>query len=317
MIDDKAMVKLAADIGKISPRPHHAALIEAANRYRSGCQFRLALSRGGWYRPGGVIDQNGTIVAENLENWAKEQLAECDDDMVEFVERHAASQLRVTRHTGRTHYFVATYGHAPQEFLQLEVEEVQEVLDRLLIDPDDVPEDMQELLEPIKPKLLESEAIGPSRYLFRRMIDMRQSAAKLSFAHGRGDGLPRFLLEWAHSSAASRGNFCNHWIVALREHLDRYRNPVISASLISCHSRELKQFQWNEELSGVDMSEQLRAFDRTAGYTAAWYFHLVSSNITPARIAYAVMRDLEAGFNYLPDTETALLRGWITSPYSI
>jgi len=29
------------------------------------------------------------------------------------------------------------------------------------------------------------------------------------------------------------------------------------------------------------------------------------------------MRDLEAGFNYLPDTETALLRGWITAPYSV
>lgn len=317
MNDDKALNSLAQEIEKLSPRPHHSALMDAANRYRKGCEFKLALSRGGWYRPGGVIDKAGSRIAENLEIWATEQLAECDDDMLEFAERYVASDLRVTRHTGRTHYFVAAYGRAPQEFLQLEVEEVQEVLDRMLIDPSDPPEEMQELLEPIKPKLLESEAVGSSRYLFRRLVDMRQSAAKLSFAHGRGDGLPRFLLEWAHSSAASRGNFCNHWIVALREHLDRYRNPVISASLISCHSRELKLFQWNEELSGVDMSEQLHAFDRTAGYTSAWYFHLVSSNITPARIAYAVMRDLEAGFNYLPDTEAALLRGWITAPYSV
>ncbi len=317
MIEEKAMIRLANEVKSIAPRPHHSALIEAANRYKGGCEFRLALSRGGWYRPGGVIDQAGSRIADNLEVWANEQLAESDGEMAEFVERHLGSELRVTRHTGRTHYFVAAYGRAPQEFLQLEVEEIQEVLDRMLIDPDDLPEDMQELLEPIKPKLLESEAVGPSRYLFRRLVDMRQSAAKLSFAHGRGDGLPRFLLEWAHSSAASRGNFCSHWIVALREHLDRYRNPVISASLISCHSRELKLFQWNEELSGVEMSEQLRAFDRTAGYTSAWYFHLVSSNITPARIAYAVMRDLEAGFNYLPDTEAALLRGWITAPYSV
>jgi hypothetical protein len=34
-------------------------------------------------------------------------------------------------------------------------------------------------------------------------------------------------------------------------------------------------------------------------------------------IAYAVMRDLEAGFSYLPDTEVALIKSWIERPYSV
>ena len=194
---------------------------------------------------------------------------------------------------------------------------MQEVLDRKLIDPAKLPEDMQELIEPIEPLELEAQPVGAPRYRFRRLIDMRQKVAKVSFANERADGLPRFLSEWRHSSAAARGHFSDHWLVALREHQDRYRNPVISASLISCHARELKPFQWNIELSGVEMSAQLQAFDRAAGYPSAWYFHLVAGTITPPKIAYAVMRDLDADFHYLPDTEIALLRGWVAAPYSV
>jgi hypothetical protein len=92
---------------------------------------------------------------------------------------------------------------------------------------------------------------------------------------------------------------------------------VVSASLVSRHARELKSFQWNQEAAGVDMSAQLQAFDRAAGYISAWYFHLVAGTITPPKIAYAVVRDLDAGFSYLPDTEVALIRKWVADPYSV
>lgn len=317
MTDQTTLLELAAEIEKISPRPHHSALLEIANRIRPGCMFRFALSRGGWYRPGGVIAADGRRVADNLESWAKEELADCAGDMDEFLQRYAESELSVTRHTGRTHYFVAAYGSAPADSLQLEVEELQEVLDRKLIDTDNTPEDLQELIEPTNPSVLEAQPVGAPRYLFRRLIDIRQTVAKVSFANGRTVGLPRFIVDWSHSSAAARGHFSDHWIVALREHQDRYRNPVISASLISCHARELKSFHWNIDLSGVEMSAQLQAFDRVAGYPSAWYFHLVAGTFTPPKIAYTVMRDLDAGFHYLPDTETALLRDWLSAPYSV
>lgn len=316
MTDEAAVTGLAAEIEKIPPRPHHSALLEVANRIRPACEFRYALSRGGWYRQGGVIASDGARIADNLEVWAKAELEACGGDLQELLERYAGSGLRVTRHTGRTHYFVAAYGPAPEEFLQLEIEELQEVLDRKLIDPGKLPDDLQELIEPIDPFALEAQPVGAPHYRFRRMIDMRQTAAKIAFAYGRTDGLPRFLSDWTHSSAAARGHFSDHWIIALREHLDRYRNQVISASLISCHARELKSFQWNIDLSGVGMSAQLQAFDRSAGYPSAWYFHLLAGTFTPPKIAYAVLRDLDAGYSYLPDTETALLRDWIASPHT-
>jgi hypothetical protein len=67
----------------------------------------------------------------------------------------------------------------------------------------------------------------------------------------------------------------------------------------------------------LEMHAQLQSFDRAAGYMSAWYAHLVAGTITPPKIAYAIARDLDAGFSYLPDTEAALLRSWVAAPYSV
>lgn len=314
--DEATLSKLAAEIEATPPRPHHSALLEIANRIRPGCSFHYALNRGGWYRPGGVIRTDGKRFADSIEAWAKANLEACAGDMGELVERYAGSDLQVTRHSGRTHYFVAAYGPGAADFLQLEVEELQEVLDRQLFDADNLPEDLQELIDPLKPLELAAQPVAAPYYRFRRLIDMRQTVAKVS-SDNRNAGLPRLLAEWTHSSAASRGHFSDHWIVALREHQDRYRNPVVSASLVSRKARDLKPFQWNVELSGVEMCAQLQAFDRAAGYPSAWYAHLVAGTITPPKVAYAVARDLEAGFSYLPETEAALIRSWVAAPYSV
>jgi len=315
--DETILRKLAGEIEAVPPRPHHAALLEIANRTCPGCTFRYALNRGGWYRPGGVIKNDGKRFADSLEAWAKANLEACGGDIGELAERYAESDLQVTRHSGRTHYFVAAYGPGAADFLQLEVEELQEVLDRKLFDADNLPDDLQELVDPLSPLELEAQAVAAPRYQFRRLIDIRQTIARVASSESRSSGLSRLLSEWAHSSAAARGHFSDHWIVALREHQDRYRNPVLSVSLVSRHARELKPFQWNPDLSGVEMNAQLQAFDRAAGYTSAWYAHLVADTITPPKVAYAVARDLEAGFSYLPDTEVALIKNWVAAPYSV
>lgn len=306
---------LAAQIELIAPRPHHSALLEIANRI--GCKFSFALSRGGWYRPGGVITADGTRLSDNLDAWAKNELNNSNKDISELIDRHIDSHLLVTRHSGRTHYFVAQYGPAPADFMQLEIEELQEVLDRNLIDTDNPPEDLQELIDPVKPSILDAQPVAAPHYRFRRLLDMRQTLARLPAPPMHDLPVKRFMYEWSRSSAAMRGHFCDHWIIALREYQDQYHNTVLSASLISRHARALKSFHWDIELSGVEMGAQLQAFDRAAGYLSAWYFHLVADAITPSKIAYAVMNDIDAGFCYLPDSETVLLRSWVDDPYSV
>jgi hypothetical protein len=314
--DQESLQRFISEIGRLPPRPHHTALLAAARDLAPNCNFQFALTRAGWYRPGGVIRPDGTRLNEDLEAWAEAELEGCGGDIAELVERHGEDGLLATRLSGRTHYFAGAFGPNPAEFMQLEVEELQEVLDRALIDPANPPADLQELTDPMTPLSVAAQPVGHPRYRFRRLIDMRQVLARQPAPIGGLSPLGRFMAEWVAGSAADRDAFCDHWIVAVREHQDRYRNTVLSANPVSVHTRELKPFHWDTAQSGVDFGNQIHAFDRAAGYPGAWYFHLVAAALVPRGVAYAVRRELEAGFSYLGDKEQALLERWLGEPYA-
>lgn len=325
--DESTVQRLIAEIEASTPRPHQTGLLAVGERLIPDCPCRFALTRGGWYRAGGLIRADGERVADNLDDWLTHELNACGDDLGEFYDRHADEELLVTRHTGRTHYFVVPYGPEPAEFLQLEVEELQEVLDRKLWDPDSPPSDAEELSEPIKPLLAPAQVVGNPYYLFRRLTDIRQVISRLPAPIGDIHPLVRFMQEWCHSRVGievgdgTRGSsgqhFSEHWIIALREHHDRYNNLLMNASPVSRHTRQLKSFHWNEALTGLEAGRQLQAFDRVAGYGGAWYFHLITSGLTPRNIAFTALHDIESGFGYLGDLDTALLYGWLRKPYTL
>lgn len=315
--DEPTLGRFIDALAGTPPRPHHAALLEAANRMVPECPFRHALTRGGWYRPGGIIRPNGARLAEDLEAWAEAELEDCGGDMDLLLERHADDGLLATRQSGRTHYFVAPIGGAPAAFLQLEVEEIQEVLDRRLINPAAPPGDLPELTDPVAPLALEAQPVGRPRYRFRRLTDVRQVLARQSAPVSGQSALGRFMAEWTASGAGAQGHFCDHWIVAVREHQDRYRNTVLHASPVSRHGRKLKPFHWQPEARGTELADQLHAFDRAAGHALAWYFHLVAGAITPRAVAYAVGEDLRAGYRYLPEEDLKVLERWLVEPYAV
>lgn len=309
--DPASLQGFAAELAASAPLPHHSGLLAAAAGL--GHDFRFALTRGNWYRPGGLIRADGTRVADDLERWAEEALADCGGDLAELVERHAGEDLVATRHNGRTHYFVAPCGPGPADFVQLEVEELQEVLDRRFIDHGRPPADLGELTDPLRPHVLPAQPVGRPHYRFRRLLDMRFLAVPGAIGPGP---MQRFLAEWQASRAGDQGHFCDHWIVAVRERRDRFGNPETGASPVSRHARKLRSFHWQPELRGVGLADQVHAFDR-ASYPSAWYFHLVSGALTPAAVAYGMLADLGAGYGYLAERDAGLLRGWAAAPYSV
>lgn len=315
--DEPTVQRLVAVIEASAPRPHHAGLLEGARKLLPECAFRFALTRGGWYRVGGVLRPDGERIADDVERWVTQQLAEVGNDLGEFFERHRDAGLLVTRHSGRTHYFVAPFGTDAAEFLQLEVEESQEVLDRRLWAADTPPVDTLELTDPVHPAVVPAQAVAPSRYRFRRLTDMRRVLARLAAPPGEQPALVRFMAEWMRGRAAADTHFCAHWVIATREHHDRYGNVVTHATPVAPRAHPLKSFHWDAGLSGLDAARQLRAFDRAAGYPGAWYFHLVAGGLVPRALADRLARDLDAGYGYLSDTEGALLVGWLRAPYSV
>lgn len=313
--DAPTLDRFIEEIADLPPRPHHSSLLERAAEVMPGCAFRFALSRGGWYRTGGLFDARGERISDDLDAWLAGALAECGDDLDAFLDRYGVSGLQVTRHDGRTHYFVAAYGPEPADFLQLEVEELQEVLDRWLIDPDALPEDSAELGDPIKPARLAAQPVGRPAYRYRRLVDMRRVAARAGGAREEAPAIARFLAEWRAGDDA--GHFSEHWIVGLREHPDRYGTVQTSATPISLNARKLKHFPWHADTRGIELGNQLHAFDRAAGYPSAWYFHMVSGAIVPRDLAYVLMDDRLEGFRYLSERDAALLKGWVEKPYSV
>lgn len=314
--DEATLQRLIALIDACTPRPHHATLLATAAQLIPDCPWRFALTRGGWYRVGGVVAADGTRLADHLADWVADEMEDCDDDIGEFLDRHD-HDLLVTRHAGKSHYFVACYGPEPADFLQLEVEELQEILDRKLWDAGAPPTDAMELTEPSRVVPVASQPVAAPHYRYRRMTDMRRVAARLHVPVGKPAAISRFMAEWSRSRAGQKAHFSEHWIVAIREQHDRYNNVVLSATPVSLHVRQLKPFHWDGQAHGVEAASQLQAFDRAAGYPGAWYFHMVAGALVPRDIAYAVMADIDAGYGYLGDSDLGLLKGWLDDPYSL
>jgi hypothetical protein len=314
------MIKASADVEAICaahpPRPHHGAFLAAVNALWPGIQFNHALSRSRWYRLGGVVTATGERVSTDIEEWANLAWQACGEDPAEFAETFGGQQLLATRIIGRTHYFVAPYGPSSAEFLQMEIEELQEVSDRRLFDPENLPGDLQDLVDPSSPLAVEPMPLDDSRYVLRRFADVRSFLEEMEWAAGTPPLVARFLNEWQQSSASHAARFCQEWVLALGEHLDRFKQTLRTAVPIAAPRKESGPYR-DAAQEGAQLANAIIDYDQHAGYPFAWYFHMVTNRGIPRAIAARVVQDLDAGFSYIPERDAVILRGWVESPYSI
>lgn len=318
--DQQTLQQLIHTIEQTPPRPHQSALLTALAQALPELTFQPVLSSGGWHRAGGVYDANGNELDSDLEHWVNGELEKCADDIGRFLDRHHDAGLLVTSHDGCTHYLTASYGAAAEEFIQLEVEELQEVLDRHLIDPDQTPTDRQELVEPLTPAKVDAHPVGSPRYRFVRMVDMREVLARQPASVAGDSPLARFMSEWSQSRAAGRDHFCQHWVITGLEAFDSSMTDPstttpFTARPLSVHNRKLKPFHWDVTRSGAELGNQIRDFDRAASYPGAWYFHFVASKLVPETIASALKSDIDSGYSYLAEKDLGLLNNLVAKPY--
>ena len=273
-----------------------------------GLSFRTVLTRGGWYRSGGVVGIDKRRIADSLRAWAEQQAS---GDIQELLDRCLQTQMFATRLLGRTHYLTAQTGNAAADFVQLEVEELQEVLDRYLSDPDWLPDCIEEFLDPLDHPQVEPEPVGTARLVFRRLF----SAREMIDPHGTdtsGD-LLRFMRDWDSSSADHSAHFCDQWVLGVREFTDIDGEPRVSAHPVS--TRKLETLSLTPGISGAALATLIRRFDHEAGYPMAWFFHMVASAGVPHSIGRQVGDDHDQGFSYLPSPDLVVLRHWLASPY--
>lgn len=278
--------------------------------------FREVLARGGWYRLGGVVDAAGSVVADNLEQWAEDELATHDDDMHALAEDCADRGLRATRLTGKTHYWVAATGDGAADFLQVEVEELQEMVCHALFDGGDLPGSIEELVDPRDACPGNQIPLGTPFYALRRVVHIGEFLAAMRAQKSEPQPIHRFVEAWDKSSAGNAVQFSHHWVAAVREHLDRHRQTICQATPVAALNGLPPKFYTTFGARGLALHDALTHFDRQVGYPMAWFFHMLTTKAVPHAVAAAVVEDMQSGFGYLPDRDVAVVKDWLHRPYA-
>lgn len=292
------------------------ALMKELSRGIPDWPFRHVFCRGGWYRLGGVIAADGRLMADNLETWAEAALDEREGDFGALVDDFAGQALYATRLEGRTHYLVAAAGEDGPDFLQVEIEELQEVRGHRLFAGSQAPSSIEELVDPRSGQ--ESPVpLGMPRYSFKRVLHIGSVLQRMLSQRPEPAPIHRMLEDWGRCSAGAASAFQNHWVIAVREHVDRYQQTLFSARPVASLTGDLPEFGAGPGTSGLKLAEALTAFDRALGYPFAWFFHMIAGKAVPHWVAQTVVEDALSGFAYLPQKDVNVVRTWLHRPYAV
>jgi len=293
-----------------------AGLAKELARVAPQLAFREVLVRGGWYRLGGVVGPGGARVADDIGRWVENELAAHDGNLHALADAYADAGLRATRLTGKTHYLVATTGSLAEDFLQVEIEELQEAVCHALF-VDEVPGSIEELIDP-PPEAATAYAatpIGAPFFALRDVTDVANFLQRMREQKPEPQPVHRFFEAWQASSASNASQLSNHWVLALREHLDRHLQPILQATPVAAVNGLPPRFDGAFGAQGLALNDALQRFDRLAGYPMAWFFHMLTTKTVPHAVAAAVIEDVVAGFGYLPERDVKVLKNWLHRPF--
>jgi len=296
----------------------HDLLLKKLARILPQLSFQHVLTRGGWHRTGGILDKDGNRVADNLREWVETRSA---GDVNNLLDQYVDAGYIATRFKGQTLYFVAQTGESAQDFLQLEVEELQEVTGHSLLDTEVIPDNIEGIIDPANVVRLSPQPVGEPRYVFRRITPVAEFMHIMSqHMLNRGNKytfLKRFMQDWDHSSSHESGPFCHHWVLSLQEYTDAYGEPVLQAKPVSTFNGEVPLMKLNGVHRGSRLANLVHGFDHDMGYPMAWYFYMLSHSEVPHQLAESIHRDLMGAYDYLPARDLKILKDWSAKPYGV
>jgi len=296
----------------------HQLLIQKLLHFYPELNFVHVLTRGGWYRSAGIVDAKKNRIADNCRQWLE---TESNGDVHQLIDQYIDSDYIATAFVGKTHYFVAQTGDAASDFVQLQVEELQEVKHHLLFNENSLADDIEDIIDPVDVEKLVEEPIAEPRYLFRRITlisDFIQSmAAKKLDKNKMSIPIQRFMQDWDRSSSKEARPLCHYWVLSLQQHTDPWGEPIMQAKPVSTYNKKLPLIKVQTEHRGSELARLVHGFDHTIGYPMAWYFFMLSHSEVPHQLAEAIHKDLMGAYDYLPARDLKVLKDWSEKPYGI
>lgn len=297
------------------PEPRPDALAGCIGEALPGHHVTHLLTEENWYRIGGVVAADGTRIADSLEDWVA---AESGGDLELLIGKHGDSGLLATAHAGRTHFFVAPTGDGPLDFLQIEVEEVAEIVDRPIFPADNLPESLEEVIDPLNPPPFEAKSLGRPVYQFRQAVLMSDLAGELTSEYTGDPGFRRFMRDWEESTAVESTRFCYQWVVTRQPYLTGTGDHVLAVRLLSPLVERAKNATPERLDPHRGLPEFMHDLGHRAGYPLAWFFLMIACRFLPYAAAAAVHRDLTGageGAGFLAERDMHVFGRWIEHPY--
>ncbi len=302
---------------KIVPDKNDAVLLAKLQSLIPDYPVRLALTSDEWYRLGGVVDPEGNRIAKDLVEWAERTYIECGQNLQTLIDHTLEQKLIATKQTGRTLYFVVQTGEKAEDFTLIEIDKTHEVSDRMLVDENSPPEDLEEFIDPLQRFCIDSFCFGHSRYTYRRKTDVAIFMEVINERHPNEHPVQRFMDDWNRSSAGQEKHLSQSWIIRPYRHTGRFGEQIVNAEIINIETTNLPNLEDFAGKKGNALSNILTRFDRQAGYPFAWFFYMLKGKMVSTDSAEAVFRDISGDFSYLSPRDEAVLRDWIASPYNV
>lgn len=156
--------------------PNHEGLLFALRDRYPHAEFNLIAIRGTWSSVHhGLVDAGGNQVSDDFAKWVTAEYNAMGQDARAVWEKHKDSGLMLTEEQGTTLYIASPFASSPEAFIQIEIDLVHEVANRLAFDAGawTAPEDLDDLLNPFT-GISDPEEISPYRYQFSRLTNIRR-----------------------------------------------------------------------------------------------------------------------------------------------
>ncbi len=313
ILDGQQLAKIAK---QTLPDADNQLLLTKLSQLNPDYPLHLARIGSEWYRLGGIVDVSGKRIASDLIEWTERTFKECGQNLHTFIDYALEQNLIATRITGNTLYIVLQTGSKAEDFVQIEVDKIQEISDRFLIDEQNLPEDLEEFIDPLSPKPIQPFAIGTARYQYRRKTDVAIFMEELSKHPFAEHPVQRFMDDFNRSSAATAMTFCHDWIIHPFRHTGRFGEQIVDVEIINTQKKNIPYLE-SLTTKGLALHTQLNRFDRQAGYPFAWFFYMLKGLWVPTQIGVTVFKDISKDFSYLPERDVAVLKDWINTPYNV
>lgn len=231
-------------------RKHHSLLLALQQVDQHGHALFVTQRNQFSSRPGSLLDEDGSVLAEDYHAWAREQLQQHGGDATAMWKTYSARDWKVTEWRWARRYYWQQNGSMPWDGHQLEIVAEQEFPGVRLFHPGYWcrPMDASDVYNlSFSDALPDAVALGPGRYRLERSTDVarfvrtgqalhegaQQRAGAMRVTVTPGDGSPKFestmkdlhpesfqptwrvqrwfeFEDWAYSSAGQSGAVAGH-----------------------------------------------------------------------------------------------------------